>query len=338
MLKPNNENSNRQLSATQKSPSNTPLNERVTLSLSINSFKPDSLPKYDSHFIIKVLCIHLDYLRVSGSDLSKKSFNELKEYLFPEVETKNINKPWHPDPCMSKSKKYQNIIVSKAGIALGWTQKAKYKGKNIRYCYDIMIDFTGAYFANLSLLEQQELVYHLNDNWKLKCHRLDVAMDDYSRKLFPVGRMISAFLENNHYGFKFIDDSYTDIIDNKLVGTLGLGSRRSSFFVRIYNKHKNFVRWETELKKKKAQKLFDKLAKISKDKNEYSKFAKDIQDALIDTAIGKIDFRDNRIFVNHKYARRDRSERLLFWQVFLDKLHSNSDTYANNSHLNITSI
>ena len=91
-----------------------------------------------------------------------------------------------------------------------------------------MIDFTGSYLANLSLLEQIELINYLNSNWKLKCHRIDVAVDDYSRRLFPVNKMIVAYLEDNYFGFEVIDDNYLDIIDNQLVGTLGIGSRYSS--------------------------------------------------------------------------------------------------------------
>ena len=152
-----------------------------------------------------------------------------------------------------------------------------------------MIDFTGSYFADLSLLEQIDLIYFLNSNWKLKCHRIDVAVDDYSRKLFPVDQIIRAYLEDNHYGFKDIDDNYLDIIDNKLVGTLGIGSRNSSLFIRIYTRHKYFVRWEAEFKQKKAQKLFTTLFNLSKQKSDDITFVKDVQKTLAHAALDGID-------------------------------------------------
>ncbi|MEM7591582.1 MAG: hypothetical protein AAF383_08685 [Cyanobacteria bacterium P01_A01_bin.83] len=322
MINQNNSNSNSQFSATQKSPSNTPLFLHSTLTLTSNDFTSSNTYNYDFQLFNKYFYFHLDYLRVSTTDLTEKSFILLTTILFSKVDSKIINKPWHPDPSMPKRKKYKNRRVSKTGIVIGWTKRAKYRGRNTRYVYDVMIDFTGAYFADLTLLEQQELIYYLNSNWKLKCHRIDVAIDDYSRQLFPVGQIISAFLEGNQYGFKVIDDSYLDIINNKLVGTLGLGSRRSSFFVRIYTKHQEFVRWETELKQNKAQKLFDKLIELNVDKSEGSLPVLDILKSLLDAALCKIDFRDKSIGVSLKNATKTRTNRLPFWQILLDNLYS----------------
>ena len=270
MIEPNTENSNTQLLATQKSPSNAPLFLHLPLTLTLNSFNSLLPLQTDSQLFHFHLNVHLDYLRVSTTDLTEHSFLHLKTILFNKVDSREINKPSHPHPGTPKNKLYKTKIVSQDGVVLSYTKRAKFKGKNTRYAYDIMIDFTGAYFANLSLLEQQELIYYLNSNWKLKCHRIDVAMDDYSRKLFPVGQMITAYLEGNNFGFKVIDDSYLDIIDNKLIGTLDIGSRRSSFFIRIYTKHKYFVRWETELKQDKAQELFNKLASLTTEKTTNS--------------------------------------------------------------------
>ena len=280
MIKPNTEKDNHQLLATQKSFSNTQLFLHPFLSLSTNSFTRSITSLYDSHLYIYIYRYLLDYLRISSNDLSVKDFDLLTTFLFSKVDSKVINKPWHPDPKMPKSKKYQNRIVSKAGIVLGYTKRAKYRNRNTRYVYDIMIDFTGSYFANLSLIEQIELIYDLTSYWKPKCHRLDVAVDDYSRKQFPVGQMIGAYLEGNQFGFQVIDDNYLDIIDDKLVGTLGIGSRLSSLFIRIYTKHKYFVRWEAELKKNKAQKLFDKLFEIRRNKTDEVTYIRDVIEAL----------------------------------------------------------
>jgi hypothetical protein len=223
---------------------------------------------------------------------------------------------------MPNSRKYQNRIVSKSGIVLGYTKRAKYRGSNTRYVYDIMIDFTGVYFANLSLLEQIKRINYLNSNWQLKCHRLDVAIDDYSRKLFPVGQMIAAFLRGDNFGFQVIDDSYLDIIDNLLVGTLGIGSRFSELFIRIYTWHKLFVRWEVELKRQKAQKLFDTLFDVSNSKSSIESQLKEAQKALAHAAIDYIDFRDKSNSISPKNATKARTNQLPFWSSFKESVVS----------------
>jgi hypothetical protein len=336
MLNLNTEKSNRQFLAVQ-SPSNTPLFLHDTLTLSTYSFNPSDLPKYDSQqVLIQSLIhvdVHLDYLRVSGSGLTEKAFIHLSHSLFNRVDSKIINKPWHPDPKMPNSKKYQNRRISKTGIVFGYTKRAKFRGKHTRYVYDIMIDFTGAYFANLSLLEQINDIYYLNSNWQLKCHRLDVAMDDYSRKLFPVNQIISAFLRGDNFGFQVIDDSYLDIIDNQLVGTLGIGSRRSSFFIRIYTKHKLFVRWESELKQKKAQDLFTQLASLGNNKVSHELLTKDILKTLVDAALDNLDFRDKSSSIHLKNATRERTEQLTFWSNFTNSIFSSIESQDVSNYL-----
>ncbi len=331
MLKPNKENSNQQLLATQKSPSNTPLFLHSTLTLSPNSFNLLLPSLLDSQLLLKLLLIHLDYLRVSSLDLTDKSFCHLRTFLFFKTDSQDINKPWHPDPKMPNSRKYQNRIVSKSGIVLGYTKRAKYRGSNTRYVYDIMIDFTGVHFANLSLLEQLELINYLNSNWQLQCHRLDVAIDDYSRKLFPVGQMMAAFLKGNNFGFQVMDDSYLDIIDNLLVGTLGIGSRRSSLFIRIYTKHKLFVRYEAELKQSKASKLFDTLFDLSNSKSSSESQLKETQKALANAALDYIDFRDKSNSISPKNATRARTNQLPFWSSFRQSVFSSIENIAISS-------
>ena len=338
MIKPNSQNSNHQLLDAQKDYSNTQLNDRKIKTLSTNSFNPSLPTQLDSHLSLTSLPISLDYLRFGASSLRRKNFDLLTTILFSQVDCKAINKPWHPDPKMPKNKKYQNRIVSRKGIVFGYTKRAKYRGVNTRYVYDIMIDFTGAYLANLSLLEQIKLIQYISNYFKLECHRIDIAVDDYSRKLFPVNQMIIAYLNDCSYGFQVIDDSYLDIIDNKLVGTLGIGSRLSSFFVRIYTKHQYFIRWETELKKKKAKSLFDKLSSFDSEDSSKISFIKSIQIALIEAAMGDIDFRDNSVFGNRKYARKSKTNRLSFWENTLNTIFSFIENKGDSNHLKSSQI
>jgi DNA relaxase NicK len=147
-------------------------------------------------------------------------------------------------------------------------------------------------------------------------------MDDYSCKLFPVCKIVAAFAQGNNFGFQVIDDSYSDIIDNQFAGTLGIGSRRSSMFIRIYTKHKLFVRWETQLKQKKAQGLFDKLAGLGNNKVGCELPVKDILKTLVAAALDNIDFRDKSNILHPKNATRKRTEQLPFWNKFLKILFS----------------
>jgi len=324
MLKPNNENSNQQFLAASDAPSNTPLFLHLPLTLTANSFTPCLPLQTNSQLFLtsKTTFIHLDYLRLSSTGLTNKSFDLLWYSLFSGIVTKNLKNPWHPDPNMPRGKKYPNRIVSNTGIVLGYRKRAKNRGVNTRYVYDIMIDFTGAYFSDLSLLEQQELIKYLNTNYQLKCHRLDVAIDDCSRSLIPVNSMIVAFLEGNNFGFEVIDDSYLDIVNNQLVGTLALGSRKSQHYIRIYTKHRNFVRYEAEFKGGKAQKLFDKIANLDADKIDSSSPLKSLQKALAEAALNCIDFRDKSKNASPKNATKKRIKPLSFWQLYKDKIFS----------------
>lgn len=165
MIKANIQSSNKQCLAVENPPSNTTLFLHNTISLTTKSFNYLLSTKNNSQFTSKNNFIHLDYLRLSSNNLTKKSFKLLVGFVFSGVGNKTLNKPWHPDPKMPKSKKYQNRITSSSGIVLGYTKRAKNKGRNTRYVYDIMIDFTGAYFIKLSLLKLQEFINYLSSNW-----------------------------------------------------------------------------------------------------------------------------------------------------------------------------
>ncbi|BAZ44227.1 hypothetical protein NIES4102_38810 [Chondrocystis sp. NIES-4102] len=320
MIKPNIQSSNKQLLVVENCSSNTTLSLHNTLSLTTNSFNYLLPTKTYSQFKFLKNFIHLDYLRLSSNNLTKKSFDSLVDFVFDKQETKTINKPWHPDPKMPQSKKYQNIITSSSGITLGYTKKAKNRGKNIRHVYDIMLDLSGAYFAKLSLLKQQKVISYLNINWTFKCHRIDVAIDDYSHKLIPVIEMKKAFKLGYNFGFSVIDDSYFKITDNQFEGTLAIGSRRSSLFIRIYTKGKDFVRYEAELKRQKAQGLFNQIANLEVDKTLANDLIVSFAIVLAEAALSSIDFRNKDNISSQKNMTKKRTDRLFFWQDFIDKV------------------
>ena len=312
MIKLNNEYSNSQLSATQKSRSNTPLFLHLPLTESTNSFDLLLPLLTDSHFPFLIFHIHLDYLRVSISGLTKSSFSKLKNHLFSGLDTKTTNKLWHPNPKTPKSKKYQSRISSGTRVALAYRKRAKNRGVNKRYVYDIMIDFYGSYFADLSLLEQIELIYYLNSNYKLECHRLDVAIDDYSGKLFPLLQISVALERGNYFGFETKDEEYLYCFPKGCVGTIALGSRESSHYVRIYTKGAKNNRWEGELKQDKAKDLFNGLASFNTNKLQDIEQIKALLKLLVKAAFANKDFRDKSQCSTAKNTTKERTKRLPF--------------------------
>jgi DNA relaxase NicK len=123
----------------------------------------------------------------------------------------------------------------------------------------------------------------------LKCSRLDLAIDDYSKKL-QFQQIENAIDRKNRSGFK-----RARAVRNhgcKFGGwTIYLGARQSEFMIRIYDKFaesKGLIdshRWEAEIKGDTANALFPLLLSCPGSEQEY-------QSILIDYAIGRIKFID----------------------------------------------
>ena len=111
------------------------------------------------------------------------------------------------------------------------------------------------------LLRFLEVVY--SNNPKLECSRIDICLDDYSKKL--TFDNLSAALDSESYsGFRngLAIKNY-----NRSGGwTVNLGSRDSQHFARVYNKAAeskgriDAIRWESEFSGDKADYIFRKLA------------------------------------------------------------------------------
>ena len=314
MINLNSEYSNSQFSASQKNSSNTPAFLHIPLTLSTNSFNSLLPLLTDSHFSLSIFHIHPDYLRVSTSGLTKLSFSKLKNYLFDGQDTRTINKFWHPNPKTPNTKKYPHRIVTDTGVVLAYRKRAKNRGANRRIVYDIMIELYGSYFADLSLLEQLELICYLNSNWQLKCHRIDVAVDDYSGKLFPLLQISVALEQGNYFGFKTIDEEYLYCFPKGCVGTIALGSRKHNHYVRIYTKGIKNNRWEAELKQDKAQDLFNELASFNTEKLQDIEQIKTLLKLLVEAVFGDKDFRDKNSCSTTKNTTRKRTTRLGFFE------------------------
>ncbi len=122
-----------------------------------------------------------------------------------------------------------------------------------------------------------------------KCSRIDLAIDDYSKKLH-FQQLEDAISSNHHSGFKVSRTVRNH--GSKFRGwTVYLGSRQSEFMVRIYDKWAetlgllDCIRWEAEIKGDTANALFPLLLEFPSTEEEY-------QNILISYAIGKIKFID----------------------------------------------
>jgi len=121
----------------------------------------------------------------------------------------------------------------------------------------------------------------------LKCSRLDLAIDDYSKKL-QFQQIEDAIKSQNRSGFR---NARTVRNHQRRFGgwTVYLGARQSEFMVRIYDKYAeskgviDSYRWEAEIKGDTAKALFPLLLEFPASDKEY-------QSKLIDYAIGKIKF------------------------------------------------
>lgn len=121
----------------------------------------------------------------------------------------------------------------------------------------------------------------------LECSRIDIAIDDYSKKL-QFKQLENAIDDKKHSGFR-IGRTFRNHGVKYAGWTVYLGSRKSEFMVRVYDKWAetkgilDCIRWETEIKGDTSNALFPLLIEFPASEQEY-------QDILIGYAIGKIQF------------------------------------------------
>lgn len=121
----------------------------------------------------------------------------------------------------------------------------------------------------------------------LRCSRIDIAIDDFSRML-KVDEIIQACESGNYHGFK--KSKSTKNHNSKYGGwTVNLASRQGEKFIRIYDKYAesegkiNSIRYEAEISGNLSNKLFSMLLEFPRGEREY-------QMELINYAVGTIGF------------------------------------------------
>jgi len=147
----------------------------------------------------------------------------------------------------------------------------------------------------------------------LKCSRLDIAIDDFGKRL-DLEDLQSACEEGNHFGFK--ESKSTVNYGGKFGGyTVNLGSRHSNNYIRVYDKNAeskgeiNAQRFEAEKKAELANEIFLLLIQCPFQGRKY-------QQNLIDLAIGGIGF------IDKQSKNLSRNLLLDWWEEWLDYLHA----------------
>lgn len=155
---------------------------------------------------------------------------------------------------------------------------------------------------------------------RLNCTRLDLALDDYSRELIVLDKVLAAASVGNVVGFRRWQHfrPVRNMVTGELEGETHSFGRRgrdgSGRFVRIYDKglesngEQDCIRLEVELSGDIAREFFAELVGAGSVEKFYSTVAR--------IAVGSIDFKDRAGAHGHK----DRMVRLDWWQRVIDRV------------------
>ncbi len=263
---------------------------------------------------------HLDTKRLSFQDISENKFKQILNEINSEHISLIKNKSWS---CGSKANRYQNKIESPVGIEGGYTKKTSNSSLNTSTLYDVMIELRGTYLAKLRPYQQQKLLSRLNAISLCKCHRIDLATDDYSFRQIPLNKMLKADKEGNYFGYK--EHVFTGSNEGEKSNgiTHYFGKKESDKFVRVYNHKNQCLRWETEFKGKYSQEVFNQLVSLNQGDLSDEEFDYVVQKTIGGLAVGVIDFRDRSKLKNPNKACKSKTKRFTWYQEFIDKVGEN---------------
>lgn len=204
----------------------------------------------------------------------------------------------------------------------------------------------GKFYFHLSGIWWEE--YNLIDQWRwcnyfqssgYRTTRLDIAIDDYTNKVIPFYEMREATENGNYCRFK-THKTYRSRkqFGDEYLETDYYGSRQSESMVRCYQKmmgEQKIVRFEAELKRKKAENAMACITAIDRDREAYMntgspqdieaidrQLESDLLQVMAGMAVGCIDFRNRMKEENRKEKNLDRCERLPFWEKFVKEVEA----------------
>lgn len=245
------------------------------------------------------LTVGIDNLTFCGNNLTVSHVNQLVDDYFDTVFDYGSDRPHRSGIA------YQHFVTSPLGHAFFYnvidgTDSVQYR-----------LTFPGKALSAMShelLWELLQACKHFN----MRPTRLDVAIDDYTRRLeFPVIREALTLGNVKHFSrYKAIDSGLTGLVA-KAASTIYLGSRSSDKSSRIYDKFPeskgaiDAIRFETEFKDELAKETFGFLVGVASLDEGLRLIAQ--------FAVGSVDFVDRTSDSNIS-----RCSRLSWWQEFLD--------------------
>lgn len=249
------------------------------------------------------LTVVIDYLQFLTT-INVNTFQTLVDWL-----SELFDDSWQltPEKTFNQGKKFDHSGRSVRGGIVAW--------RLIEGTDDAEVWFSlGS--ACIAKLDSLQLVYFLKDlkafSKGLKVTRLDIALDDYEKRLKP-DEIVSAVESGNYAGFRKFDPRFPTKSGKSLGFTLYFGSRESNKFVRFYDKSTqtdgriDAYRLETEFRRDYSQQIFDQLQSLDSES-----LPEILPQYLIGLVIGSIDF------VDKKDKNLSRCPRLPFWQDFID--------------------
>lgn len=268
---------------------------------------------------------HLDYYRCHKGAITYDEFQLIINFIIKE-HVVEFDRPWSPG---AGAVFFPHKVIGTRGVVGGFNVDDD-------GLYSFMIDLPGEYFQGMSATDQWRLMMGLHVRYKVKCSRIDIAIDDPTYSIIPVDEMRKACNDKLNFGFRKMIWYEGGICGEHLSGTLGMGSRNSGKYVRVYDHSRECMRYEVEFKRGYAQPVFEQLATLSRKEyddtgNNISSQSEgnisssdnwdiDVQKTMASIAIGAIDFRDRG---NRKDATRAGvrdSKRVDFYQQFIDKI------------------
>lgn len=187
---------------------------------------------------------HLDWLSlsctISGSRRLDKFIEDVQNYFDISF---FFDKPKIKD---DYSGRYQTFSGS-LGCSLS------YSNINNDDVYNARITLSGEFLASRAKWHVKRRLQYLNDNFGLRCTRVDIAVDDYDKQLdFSVIESSSRAKEGVGFSSGKTVDSYNSVGCGI---TVYCGSRRSPKYARFYEKGE-FNRFEIEYKQQYAEAIF----------------------------------------------------------------------------------
>lgn len=274
---------------------------------------------------ITKLYSHCDYLRIRRDEMPMDTFVRLLEFLDQKLSCE-MEKPWSPG---GFALYYENRIEGIEGIRGGFTVDDD-------GCVSTMIDLSGLYFKQLTPVDQWRLFQGLYYTYKVKCSRIDLAIDDYTYSVIPVDEMYEAAMAGCNFRFKKVKVIESGNCGEEQARTVYYGSRESGKLVRTYNHDSECMRLESEFKRKYSHVIFSELATMERpslfdsegaDSSAFKIFlagdnhwSNTIQRKMAAMALGAIDFRNRKPRDDAKRGGLRDSTRCDFYQLLLDKL------------------